>query len=735
MGNTVSNEGKEVATMKSNHTAKTGGRDDECLKITLKPDKWENAAYSKDLTLGRSNKTFIEGAPICLKRTWIGPFSKPFHSGILGGTTSGTFWFEAQATKASPNLIIEGSPAVRTDDPTTQNHGNCDGKVISGYYEPSAESAEEYAKRICNIAEFEGKGTLTGRMVGYETLSNKAAKEYLDIYDKENVIFKTLRKDTSDSEAVENPECPLTGKHTRWYVKGTKFPLFAQTFEDDDEGVETFTVKGADFINPLILKMMGWKKGTDPEPDESGVETDKAGGAQDYNREWGGDRDLKDLGDAKHTPKADGGYSMGGLRMRTPQESTPEKQQQRLDEKKQQYKDAYSGGKKKTMTAPINLADMTTSVNEIKKAIIYLMWAALAPNVEVTATSCGSSRKARLRVYPYNNLKVQLSLPVMKWARKGARGASRWAKNRKQQAAKNAKQARRDYNDAKRNNNKYRKRLKQKPNNEDRQNNLKNAIAQKRDAAAIKAKFEKHEKTFKMVVDGLNGTRKMLIALEKIARVSGERMDVKFLEDFGLELVVEYLPCEDTAKPDKTNKPKTKHMLGRKWTLGFEAEPLIGVNFSVQFSLLNFIVPFAGQLAGKLLRRFKIVRVDVFFSVGFGVSANVSGSWDQNDKVSYNGVKYTFDMNPALGIAAGVAGIDIVRLTVSFPNQVELGFVEPVKAGEMLRGEWTWQLRTHIELLLFADSWFEIEAGSWSPKVLRAGPTRKRQLTLLASPF
>ena len=215
MAKTTSNQSRPIVHRWSNHTAKTDGKTDECIKPDLKPDTWENNAYSILLTSNRTTNTFIQNGAICKKDTYIGPLSFPLHPGILGGTSSGTFWLQATSTSCSENCFVEGLGAVRTDDTTDQNSGNTSGRVNEGFIIPSGESGNEEAERICNIAEFKGESTFSGRALGFWGKTKGAFPNHLDVYTPATVTFDTVRKDITTPGQPENPAVLQSGQAQR----------------------------------------------------------------------------------------------------------------------------------------------------------------------------------------------------------------------------------------------------------------------------------------------------------------------------------------------------------------------------------------------------------------------------------------------------------------------------------------------------------------------------------------
>jgi len=82
---------------------------------------YTNKAYSKDSTLCAEN-VFVEGNPICTKKSY---FSKSYGDEEgSAGTKSGTIGGIAEFITASPNVFINGIPAVRAGDYMVSNNRN-----------------------------------------------------------------------------------------------------------------------------------------------------------------------------------------------------------------------------------------------------------------------------------------------------------------------------------------------------------------------------------------------------------------------------------------------------------------------------------------------------------------------------------------------------------------------------------------------------------------------------------
>jgi uncharacterized Zn-binding protein involved in type VI secretion len=76
----------------------------------------------------QAQKLLIAGMPTLHQNSTCGP-SSGNESGVSGGVVSGAVKGPAVFSTGSSKVMIEGSPAVRMNDATTQNGGNAVGQV------------------------------------------------------------------------------------------------------------------------------------------------------------------------------------------------------------------------------------------------------------------------------------------------------------------------------------------------------------------------------------------------------------------------------------------------------------------------------------------------------------------------------------------------------------------------------------------------------------------------------
>ena len=701
MRESVSNQGKTCASTTSPHTAGNIAAQDKNYKPDKTIHKHKNYIESQSLKANRADTVFINKGNACRLPTHWGPPSKDGHPGTLGGVDSGTYLFEAEATSCSPNLIIEDEGAVRTQDKTTQNQGNSKGLVFAGdYHAQSAKMAEELKKK-CQIAKFEGTDT-DGRKLGWPTLKKEGKPYYLEIYSDASVLFETTRHDITKTPPEENPACILDSDHTNWEWSTKLFPTFFIPDSDTIPGKEELIVEGTWAVEEWILQMLGWTGGGGP------AEADGSQGnpAQDYadphgggyGRSYqGGHGDALDNYDANRPTKTDPKYS-GNYRA-------------------PQMKNVPGTGGRVQMPPP----------RMVKQAIIWLLWWAFPPKIKVTATACGGTREAELRVYPRDKVNVAFGLDAAnKLAQKAARGVGNRLKDgannvrdkferNRNQAAKQHGKAERQLAELQRVRDKTRGKGSQKR----RRNAKKKIPGAEQKVAEKKAQLDKAEKHFQMVVSALGTVKNILTVANKVAERCGEPLQVRFLDGFELEFECYYLPTQDKRSWMKI-RDYTTSTLGMVIMIELHAEPLLAVEYTRYVSILNLLVPFAGEWLGQLLRRFRVARIDLYVGIMVGCTLAVSGTKDEHDKPGQFGGSARIDFKLSIGLVAGVGGFDLIGFHADAPAEGKLQFnvfseKMPTSIVSMQPSFSVW---TFFRLVLAKDTWFEVEAWSASPKAL-----------------
>ncbi|TVR00679.1 MAG: DUF4150 domain-containing protein [Desulfovibrionales bacterium] len=103
---------------------------DVCL--TSSPGGATPAVYANTVSPAqgspRAQKLLIAGMPALHQNSTCGP-SSGNEAGTSGGVVSGTVKGSAGFSTGSAKVMVEGSPAVRLNDGTTQNGGNAVGQV------------------------------------------------------------------------------------------------------------------------------------------------------------------------------------------------------------------------------------------------------------------------------------------------------------------------------------------------------------------------------------------------------------------------------------------------------------------------------------------------------------------------------------------------------------------------------------------------------------------------------
>src|SRR5687768_5498329 len=149
MGAKVTNEGKGVTSKTSEHTY-ISGLPGVCWDPTVTVQVPHVNHVTTDKAVEHtSGKTLFQNGNVVRVGEALEP-SDPAHgdTGAGGGVTSHTYRKEARATKGSPSVRAEGKAPARTDDPTTQNHGNTTGTVKQTVSpEELTDNPEEFLKR------------------------------------------------------------------------------------------------------------------------------------------------------------------------------------------------------------------------------------------------------------------------------------------------------------------------------------------------------------------------------------------------------------------------------------------------------------------------------------------------------------------------------------------------------------------------------------------------------------
>lgn len=205
----VTNEGKGVTTKTSGHTAMSD-LPDTCWNppVTIQVPHVNHVTTDKAVE-HTTGKTLFQNGNVVRVGEAIEP-SDPDHgdNGAGGGVTSHTYRKEARVTTGSPDVRAEGKPPGRTDDPTTQNHGNTTGKIEQNV-SPDAlvDNPEEYLKR-CSYKESQIKCSHWGFVTNAQ----------IDVWRGDIITVEAKRYNAKEPDA--EPVCAQQ-PHMKWKVTRT----------------------------------------------------------------------------------------------------------------------------------------------------------------------------------------------------------------------------------------------------------------------------------------------------------------------------------------------------------------------------------------------------------------------------------------------------------------------------------------------------------------------------------
>jgi len=366
MSDTTSNQKRVVATKGTPHIARTQGSTDEAIDpCTGAKASFPNQVKMPLLTPGTS-KTFIADQPIWTKPHQVGPSSEPPHPPFVVGVVSGTHIMEAKATSYSSDVLAEGNGVVRSNDSTTQNHGNTsgivDGSMIAG--QPCAD--EDFLKKQCTIVELTGvnevdgeapDGFSLGKATAARPLGYPGAKQsgvppfYIEILSGSKVKLTATRKDVTQPTPA-SPTCWKQGEHTKWLAKRT-----------GEGACEAMPLEGKDeyTVEPPLTSL-----------------------------EWGNDERLV-------MPSRNTAY-FNETSIVSP--STPE-QVSKKNRGNLANENVQVTGRQKVQ--------VSGALNSIEAVFAYFLYKNNPVNVNVQALSCGASRNVQVRVFPKQKVNVEVN--------------------------------------------------------------------------------------------------------------------------------------------------------------------------------------------------------------------------------------------------------------------------------------------------------------------------------------
>ncbi len=766
MGRTVSNHSKTVVHTGSEHSAYTAK--DVCTLPTQQP--YDNVALSANLARGKSLRTTIQGNPIALENTHWTPSLSPGQVGIISGTTLDAAWVKT----GSKDLFIEGIAAGRADDPTKQNKANSSGKVKPGTLTPRADGEIDRAKKKCQLKEWGGEG-VGGAKLGYRGKDKTGNPDYLDVWDTDTISFWAKRHDITQKPPVENPKCevPTQGGeyHTIWDASGKVFPLYSRKEVKHEHSKDTFVVPASlvieSFASGSVMKAMS--EG-DPESamaalvgqslskfmsndGDNRVEGQSGGlGRQDY-----GDSGIGGRG---HTGEPKGWGKLGSYdgsqhrdavdpRQRD-QYSTPDNKAPRnAVERTIQGKPKDGAGRVER-----GLAKVGKHIDaDPRMLLFYGWWWVNPPKIKVTATACSGSRQATIRVLPNQQIRFKVKLPFgekfKQWAADQRQqrqdkldqaervqdtaqqrmASGRNAATQAQSAQQTAQQVQAEQAEIIRRETIIKKVVRgTTPRHQAARQRRIDAARKKWDEAgaeafkqlanykAAMAKFDNAAANFNKAVTAAQSIKKGLTVAQKIAKVAGQPLVFRFLEDMTIEVILEYLRTkeQESAMGWGYYTPAT---MGQKWTFKFSTFPLLSVKYTVYFSLLNLVTFYVPGLA-QALRRFRVVRVDLYFSIEFKLSVNLQVIKDQHDSLS-GATEAKANLTAEVGAIVGGAGVDVVQFSVTFPMELSAKFSAPTTKGALATMTPKARITNYYRAVLFPDRWYEIEAFSGTIDGLR----------------
>ncbi len=391
MGDTVSNQGRTVVHKGSSHTA-IATSPDVCKVPPGIPVPFENTLPAARITALATVSTLIQGNPICIQGTMIGPPSDAAHAGVMGGVGSGTYRQEAVATSWSPDVFAEAKAVVREKDTTTQNHGNTTGMLVAGTLVASAQGFEDLLAKRCKADPLDG-ACEHGRELGWPTPVQNGEPEYLEVLLNESIEFGTWRWDITATPPALEPACPVTDHvHTYWTAEAIQYPLRTKKTMSQ-EGGTTFVVPtnlaiGDGLASTMLEYLLDGSKPKFKNYDQtnnSGVMTPQS--QAQVNQIWA-DRAGNQTGSTKR--------------------GAAKRQAARRD--------------KADQAVAVDRKEHAETNGSVKNKLDVDIWSLVAlwafyiaqPSIVVSATACAGSRKATLKVYPNRKYEFAVAISSLK---------------------------------------------------------------------------------------------------------------------------------------------------------------------------------------------------------------------------------------------------------------------------------------------------------------------------------
>jgi hypothetical protein len=724
---TVENHSQTVVNTGTEHTAQS---EDECQNGIH-----QNSAYSKDLVFGTTSvRTQIAKNWIAMEYTIWGKSE----SGGIKGVKTGQTQSIAMVYKGSRDLKVEGRWAARRDDPSLNNFFNSKGQVIKGFVKPEEGSQEERAKRKCFLAKWTGKTAgKKSRSLGYKGKDKTGKPNWLEVYDDDTLIFEATRQDITDPNHPDKPKCAAEEQHTIWTATGTRFPTLGEKVAPREVGKDKFVfdanmfldlfansdfmaaVEQGDMEGALNYAAENWmsKYATnDGDPDMR---------AQDY----GADNDLA-------PDHAKGANTANAFGTEIPTDATTNWLSG--DGKTNDWTKPEDGKWSKEKNDPEEDADKAygkkTKVREVIPSnwptiLFYFWWWLRSPEIKVTASSCGDGREATIKVHPKQKCKFDINLtPVaraigkkglkkQRQARKAAQNqaykANEAAKDQAAQAQQAVDQWKQKYGQAqaKRTAARHHMDNRSTPGSDEWNEAGDEFIKQINLMIKFKAKWDKAQRQLDQAKATLDTTGRALDLAKKISTTAGSPMNVRFCENLKLEVKLSYEPTSE-RNSGMGWRWYTPACMGQRWEFKLQVQPLIKVTYRIYFSLLNFLLVWAPG-AAQILRRFRVVRVDLYFMISMSISVSgITVTKTEHDDIEIGGPEVSGDVIPRFGLVAGAGGVDIIDGYISAPINFNFVFVKPNKKGQLMLLSPQVRITNHYRIVLFPDRWWEIEATS-----------------------
>lgn len=694
----ASNEQKAIVHLGAGHSAYGGA--DACLNGT-----YDNVAPSSTLGAGASTKTQIEGNRIGM----VGSHWETSESAGVIGVKSGTTKKDAVVTTGSKDVFVEGAPAARVQDPTTQNSANSAGAVKPQVIKPSNESVEERAKKRCKLTSW--KATNGKAELGWPGRDKTGQPNYLELWDTDTVTFTSTRHDITKTPHEVNPKCEMS-PHTEWVANGKVFPTYMRSEEKRDKGTETFEVPAnlvteaftapgalADALNGDAAGFAG--KVLSKFATNDGELRSEAG-------EHVGGLGRQDYGGSSAAPKA--GYAGG---------------------------EKFDGTKVEGLTKtpdpknePIRGAtDMGGFKGDVRALMFFAWWWIKPPEIKVTATSCGGALDATLKVF--SNQKTKFGY---EWGSPFAKKKSIDGKKlRETLEAKEAAEAARDQaradkqaataaGDAKvasglalldnaaniggtnRSARKGQQRATRRA-----EKAFDKAMDEFAKAEAALAKFSAAQAQLDNIQNTLKTLDQTFSILQKVADVSGVPLTYELCKDLTLDVEFSYDRTDD-RESQRGWRWYTTATMGQTWKFGLRCSTLVGLSWKAYFSLLQlatFYIPFLANM----LRKFRIFRVDLFVAVSFKVGLGATFQKTRHDEFTISG-DVSAGFTPTIGMVMGGAGIDVVQMSAWMPSEAKYSVAPPKTKGAIFKGTPSFRCNANYRAVIFPDRWWEIEAAA-----------------------